>query len=642
MPAAAKAANAFTPAKAPIGKRAVARKATRPARKKQASSKVAPRRGKAPGSKLAAPAAPSVSPEIAKASAPAASLPAAASAPTSPMPASPSSPSAAGESALFATTPPFQAPSSAVVDPPPAAPPDASPTTGERAAFALSERSEAASDAAFAEATMAEGARAPVEGVDLDRWVLQDVLSHGPGQSVPLEQRLPDREGAPYTKESDPWQRRLAAKRAALALAGAPQQRRDVQQAADAFDIPLKNHPLVDLYIDYFTGRGRWFFARWLERASTLVPLMQEILDERGLPRDLVYLAMVESGFSPHAVSVAAASGYWQFIPSTGALFGLKQDRFVDERRDFVRATEAAGRFLHSLHGHFDGDWHLAWASYNAGEARIRRAMAKTGARTFWELIERPHGLAKETVHYVPKIIAAAIVAKDAARYGFVVPPASRLAYDQVTVDGALDVRVLAKRMHAPVESLRALNPALLYDLTPPDRRTRLRVPKGTLAQSEAALAALPRTQRLEYVAYRVQRGDTLSGIARRMHASIDSLRQFNRLKGTRLKLGQELVVPSALVGLAALQKVPRALTSKPAANKSVPARQTVVASAASALAQARPAAGLGRFPKARHVVTSGDTLWSIARRYGVALDTLGRRGAKATRLAVGDIVDIF
>lgn len=487
-------------------------------------------------------------------------------------------------------------------------------------------------------------------GLDLDRWVMHDVLEHGPGQTLDANAApsaaSEDAGHAHFTHEPDDWQQRVAKKRAALALRGEPQQRRNVQQASARFDIPVRNHPLVDLYIDYFTGRGRWFFARWLDRSTAMVPLMQEILAAHGLPKDLVYLAMIESGFSPHATSFAAASGYWQFMPSTGALFGLRQDRFVDERRDFIAATQAAVRFLDSLHRHFHGDWHLAWASYNAGEHRIRRAMAKTGATTFWDLIDRPHGLAKETVHYVPKIIAAAIVAKDAERYGFRVQQQPPVVYEQVSVDGALDVRLLAKRMNVAIEPLRALNPALLYDITPPNRRTRLRVPVGTAQQTEWALARLPRSERLEYVAYRVRKGDTLSGIAKRMHASLDNLKQFNRLSSSRVRLGQELLVPSALVGAA--NKVPLGARSKPARSRRNPiVKANVQARRPSILLtrsnKTQPKKVSGRAPKARHIVASGDTLWSIARRYGVTQGAVSRRGRPATpHLAVGDVVDIF
>ncbi len=252
---------------------------------------------------------------------------------------------------------------------------------------------------------------------DVDRWILRSVLTDGLAQSLPSAAALsppdlPSGSGAQSLPVAAPsLAKALDSARQLARLHGVPEQHHAARVAADNFDIPLATHPLVDLYIDYFSGRGRWFFAKWLERSRRFIPMMQPILEKAGVPQDLVYVAMIESGFSASAYSTAAAAGYWQFIGPTGKLYGLSHTLWVDERRDFERATQAAARYLGALYREM-GDWHLAWACYNAGEGRIRRALAKYKVHDFWQLIAYPRSVAKETAHYVPKVIAAAMIAK--------------------------------------------------------------------------------------------------------------------------------------------------------------------------------------------------------------------------------------
>ncbi|MCK5691032.1 lytic transglycosylase domain-containing protein, partial [Myxococcota bacterium] len=206
---------------------------------------------------------------------------------------------------------------------------------------------------------------------------------------------------------------------------------------------------------------------------------MRPILKKKGLPEDTVYLAMIESGFSSRARSTVGAGGFWQFMPATGKVYGLSQTTWVDERRDFIMATESAAHFLTDLHREFK-DWHLAWAGYNAGGGRIRRALKRHGATTFWDLADNPKSLVQETRHYVPKIIAAAIVAKNREKYGFA--PASykkSLSWDEFQVESSTDLRIVAKYLHIPITQLRTLNPAYFLDITPPNKKSTLRVPKG-------------------------------------------------------------------------------------------------------------------------------------------------------------------
>lgn len=481
---------------------------------------------------------------------------------------------------------------------------------------------------------------------DVDRWVLHDVLGERLGQTDAWETKYQLQQQQGQAQPEPPWPERLRLARTQALLRGEPEQHHVIDTKALHFDIPVVTHPLVDMYIDYFTGRGRWVFERWLNRAGQVVPIMQPILERHGVPKDLVYLAMIESGFSPHAYSTAAASGYWQFMAPTGRLYGLKEDMFVDERRDFIRATEAAASYLSSLKRQM-GDWHLAWASYNAGEGRIRRALKETKTSTFWELISVKNNLAKETVHYVPKVIAAAIVAKDAARYGFRITPSAPWTFDEITVKDSLDITVLAKHMHVPQETLRSLNPSLLHDITPPGRTMVIRVPAGSEERAKLVLAKMPQSRRLNFLAHAVRKGDTLSGIAHKHGSNIDMLRQFNHLNGSsHLRVGQKLIVPSFSFAQASSSsksagapiKRRASLPPQLAVNKSrspVARRGPLVASAAAATGKKKP--------KARHVVSYGDTLWSIARRYGVSVGAIKqRREHSSNRLAVGEVVEIF
>ena len=243
----------------------------------------------------------------------------------------------------------------------------------------------------------------------------------------------------------------------------------DISRVTGSYDIPVEMQPLVAQYIRFFQGPGRKWFRVWMSRSSRYIPMMAPLLEASGLPRDTVYLAMIESGFSPEAFSWARAAGPWQFISSTGKRFGLRQDFWVDERRDPLKATRAAGRYLRELHDSL-GTWYLAWAGYNAGGEKLRRLVERRGTDDFWELSEG-RGLAKETKHYVPKLIACALVAKHPKAFGFSDEEFSfqePLAFEEVPVVEPTDLEVLARAAAVPVEDIRALNPELRRWCSPP------------------------------------------------------------------------------------------------------------------------------------------------------------------------------
>lgn len=471
------------------------------------------------------------------------------------------------------------------------------------------------------------------------RWLLHDLLADGFAQTPALPARLAqigadDEIG--FLRNGD-WLAQLEREAVTEKLRLLPEHQAREATARLVFDIPIADHPLVDLYIDYFTGRGRWFFARWLERADRYIPLMQPILEKHGLPRDLVYVAMIESGFAAQATSWAKASGFWQFIPSTGRLYGLKTDVWVDERRDFVRATEAAADYLAYLYKDF-GDWPLAWAGYNAGEGRIRRAIARTGVKDFWSLVGKRGVLAKETQHYVPKIIAAAIVAKDRVKYGFGEPAKLEpMTYDELTVDDATELGAVTRKFGFGLDALRELNPALLYGVTPPGRKAVLRVPVGRGADVAAWLETVPREQRLSYAHYKVEAGDSLSRIAQAHGSSIDAIREFNRITNVkRLAPGQVLVIPVT----ASARRRTREATLASVRTRPPPAEPARRVEAPSAR---RTPAAPAHARATRHKVARGETLWSIARAYGVSVDNVRSwNSIRHDQVNAGDVLRIF
>src|SRR5215471_11693663 len=273
------------------------------------------------------------------------------------------------------------------------------------------------------------------------------------GVANPLRERLEDAFAEPQLRE-DVWSLELPP---VTDLA-----KFDIGQVKDRYDIPMEMQPLVGEYVQFFRGPGRKWFRKWMSRSTRYIPEMEPILEAQGLPKDTVYLAMIESGFAPHAYSWARAAGPWQFISSTAKIFGLRQDFWVDERRDPLKATDAAARYLERLHAQL-GNWYLAWAAYNAGRGKVQRLIDRRGTTDFWELSEG-RGLAKETKHYVPKLIACALVAKNPTAFGFkenefdFLTPVETV---QVKLTEAADLDVLARSAEIPVEQLKELNPEL-------------------------------------------------------------------------------------------------------------------------------------------------------------------------------------
>jgi membrane-bound lytic murein transglycosylase D len=314
-------------------------------------------------------------------------------------------------------------------------------------------------------------------------------------------------------------------------------------------DIPLTLNSKVEYFLYYFQTKGRQSFSRWLSRSSRYIPMMKEILKREGMPEDLVYVAMIESGFQLHARSWASAVGPWQFMSGTGKHYALRIDQWIDERKDPVKATTAAALYLKELYGLFKGDWYLAAAGYNAGENKILRAINMYNTSDFWE-ISRGSYLKRETKEYVPKLLAAAFIAKDPARYGFTdVAYMTPIEFDTVTISSRTDLELAARLSGTTYESIKELNPDLRHWCTPPNYPDYiLKIPKGSKQQFEAEYAKIAEEQRFTekvlYTRYVARKKDSLKSVARRFGTSAAMLAELNSLDAKSRINGKTLVVP--------------------------------------------------------------------------------------------------
>jgi membrane-bound lytic murein transglycosylase D len=328
--------------------------------------------------------------------------------------------------------------------------------------------------------------------------------------------------------------------------------------AVPEFDnIPEDVQPHVQKWLNYFQGRGREHMERYLSRSTRYERLMKRILRENGIPEDLIYIALIESGFSPRAISRARAVGYWQFIRGTGTRYGLQINTFVDERRDPVLATQAAADYFKGLYGEFNS-WFLAMASYNVGEGRVRREINKNKTRDFWTLAKKRR-LPKETLNYVPKYLAARIIGKNPEAYGFTdIPYEPPIEFETVAFNQAINMKVLAEKMNVDYAEIKRLNPKYRGEVAPIDgSNVELRLPLNT-KESALAMASEASVKDLVFVpdrgetdVYKVRKGDTLLKIAKRFKTSVANLREINDFKRkSRLKPGRTIFVPIPAVAM--------------------------------------------------------------------------------------------
>ncbi|MBP7147467.1 MAG: LysM peptidoglycan-binding domain-containing protein [Acidobacteria bacterium] len=437
----------------------------------------------------------------------------------------------------------------------------------------------------------------------------------------------------------------------------------EVDEAAHEIepDYPIVINDKVLAWLEAFTAEGRlrtWFTAS-LVRSGGYVERFRQIFAEEGVPKDLVYLAHVESAFKTGAYSRAHARGIFQFIAGTARRYGLTVDSWLDERGDPEKSCRAAAAYLRDLYAEF-GDWYLALAAYNAGEGRIRQAMARTNQKDFWIFSDR-RLLRQETRNYVPAILAATIISKNPKRFGLhEVKLDEPQAFEVVSVPVATDLNTLASCARTDAGTLRALNPELRRGVTPPHRNNyQLKVPVGHADGFAEAYALVPVDKRIAAVEHRVRRGDTLSKVASRYGVTVSSLRAANGLgRRSVLKTGQVLVIPGGAMsadagaydeepetGKVTYYRVRRGDTLSTIARRfhvttrqlqawnkmgkstriSAGARLRVRtperATGGTAVASSRRSTAGGS--TVRHTVRKGETLWSVARRYGVTLEDL-------------------
>ncbi len=372
----------------------------------------------------------------------------------------------------------------------------------------------------------------------------------------------------------------------------------------EEIDLPIELNDQVLGAIDLYTGKFNKWFSAALSRGLPHLPRIREILAEAGIPQDLAYVPIVESAFNPSALSRAKARGLWQFIPSTGKQYGLKQDFFIDERSSVEKATVAAAQYLKNLYAMF-GDWNLALAGYNAGEGNVQRAIRKAQTNDFWALA-KTRSFRAETKNYVPLIHAAIVIAKSPESYGIDIAPEALGEAETVRVAGSYPITTVARCANAEPGDIRQLNPELRRGMTP-SAEFDLKVPHGSAGQVTTCLAG---EKAMNYTRHVVRKRDTFSLIAKMFGVSANEIARVNGLTlQSRLRPGTELAIPK-------------------------PARTPPTAVAASAK---RPIPG-----DTSYRIQKGDTLSSVAARHSTTVEAIkALNGLSSSRLSIGQILRV-
>jgi membrane-bound lytic murein transglycosylase D len=376
-----------------------------------------------------------------------------------------------------------------------------------------------------------------------------------------------------------------------------------------AHDIPIPEHAKVLSYVEVFQGRMRDYIQESLVRGAKYMPMIQAVFRAEGLPLDLAYIPIIESSFKTNALSKASAKGPWQFMRPTAKDHGLKTDWFIDERSDPEKSTVAAAKYLKTLSKMFDGDWNLVLAAYNGGPGRVSRAMKRSGIDDFWKLSATSKYLPRETREYVPLIMAAMIVGRNPAQYGFEAVTAEPIGYDKVSLPQAVDLRRVAEWAGTSVDEIQALNPELRRWTTPvkyPDYEVK--VPKGTADRLTAKLAEASPADFSAFKWYTAKKGETLLTVARRFGVSRNDVAEANNMSAkARLRPGQELIIPRAPATLLAARAERLAPTAVASRNIAEPAEVAAVTTPA-------------KVQPVTYRVKRGDTLFSIAELFNTSV----------------------
>lgn len=376
--------------------------------------------------------------------------------------------------------------------------------------------------------------------------------------------------------------------------------------------VPLDINGRVAGQINFFTNKGRKVMTRWMERASYVFPRLRPILKEEGIPEEVMYLAMIESGLNPRAYSYAHAAGVWQFIPSTGRIFGLNVDKTYDERLHIEQATRAACRYLRKLHDEF-GDWYLAFAAYNCGEGRVAREIARSRTRNYWSLGRLP----RQTRNYVPAYLAARAICEDPVRYGFPKRPADvPFNCNTVWVEGSYRLEDVAFCSGHDCYLVKELNPEYMRGVTLGHGKNMVRLPGAPKESWDIQLASRPRTVLPELAVHKVRKGETLTTISRKYGVSVSDIKGLpeNRRLSSKLKVGQKVTVPLQSPAAATAYNEPSA--------KSVSSTETITQ--ASTTSAADQAAVLDH--SIVYTVHRGESLGQIARQLGISVDEICRQ----------------
>jgi membrane-bound lytic murein transglycosylase D len=412
-----------------------------------------------------------------------------------------------------------------------------------------------------------------------------------------------------------------------------PEVEEAVQNDPVVHDVPIPLNARVMAFIQLFQGRLREFIQEGLERGTQYLPMIQNVFRAEGLPLDLAYIPLVESAFKPNALSRAKAKGVWQFMRGTGVENGLRQDWYIDERSDPEKATVAAAKYLNTLVKMFDGDWHLALASYNGGPGRVQRALKRNRAEDFWALSAKKGALPRETRDYVPMILAAVVIARNPAQYGFEFHAEPPTTYETVTLPKPVDLRRVAEWTDTTIDQIQALNPELRRWTTPVrDEAYELKVPPGTATLVNAELEAASTTELASLRWYTVKKGENLATVARKLGVGRADLAEANYLKtNARIGAGQKLMVPHESTVLLA------ARTDRPA-----PVAESRTLASVDAVVPAMDSGPTDRV-KVLYQVKRGDTLASIARLFRTSVSALQTwNSIDGTRILAGDRLTIY
>jgi len=440
--------------------------------------------------------------------------------------------------------------------------------------------------------------------------------------------------------------------------------RKELKQVEDGekgeeYDFPIDLNDKVLTWVHLFSNEKKGFVEGSLSRATRYLPMARQIFAEEGVPRDLAYLALIESGFKNNAKSYAKAVGMWQFIPSTGRIYGLNANAWLDERMDPVRAARASARYLRRLY-ETSGDWYLALVGYNAGPLTTERAAQNLGTRNFWDMHRSPW-LRNQTKNYVPELLAAILIGHNPEHYGLKIYPQPPYAYETVQVDRMTSLSVLARSAGTDADTLRDLNPELKRASTPPGTYA-LRVPPGMSQTLARVLSHLPAAQRLDFASYVVRKGDTLKSVSAHFNIQPEDLLAANGITKAKFKAGRRIQVPPPAPEAAERQdlvaQIPASMERPVDPLPQIPGASQPEAPVAdlsydtSALPPPPPPPAVIKVLETRttvekiqqlqshpksHTVKPGETLFSISSRYGIEVKDLKKwNRLKKNKINVG------